>query len=126
LTLIETTKGFIFGGFTPLVWDSSDRYKSDSSQKGFLFTLKNSRNSEPRKFKLTSGSAYAIGCDSTYGPTFGYGCDICVADNCNANTSSYTHFGTAYVNDTGIDGKAVFTGESNFTVKEIEVFAITL
>jgi hypothetical protein len=23
LTLIETTKGFIFGGFTPLVWDST-------------------------------------------------------------------------------------------------------
>jgi hypothetical protein len=49
-----------------------------------------------------------------------------VADNCNTNTSNYTNLGTAYVNDTGIDGKAVFTGEYNFTVKEIEVFTITL
>jgi hypothetical protein len=28
------------------------------------------------------------------------------------------------VNDTGINGRQVFTGEYNFTVKEIEVFAI--
>jgi hypothetical protein len=28
------------------------------------------------------------------------------------------------VNDTGINGQEVFTGEYNFTVKEIEVFTI--
>jgi hypothetical protein len=28
------------------------------------------------------------------------------------------------VNDTGINGQQVFTGEYNFTVKEIEVFTI--
>jgi hypothetical protein len=49
-----------------------------------------------------------------------------VADNCNANTSSYTKLGKGYVNDTGIAGTAVFTGELYFTVKEIEVFSITL
>jgi hypothetical protein len=49
-----------------------------------------------------------------------------VADNCNANTNSYTNLGKGYVNDTGITGNAVFTGEQYFTVKEIEVFSITL
>jgi hypothetical protein len=49
-----------------------------------------------------------------------------VADNCNANISSHTNLGQGYVNDTGITGKAVFTGKYNFTVKEIEVFAISL
>jgi hypothetical protein len=29
------------------------------------------------------------------------------------------------VNDVGLDSKIVFTGEYNFTVKEIEVFEIT-
>jgi hypothetical protein len=48
-----------------------------------------------------------------------------VADNCNTNTSSYTNLGSAYVNDTGITGTTVFTGEQYFTVKEIEVFTIT-
>jgi hypothetical protein len=48
-----------------------------------------------------------------------------VYDNCNT-TNNYTNLGGCYVNDTGIDGKLVFTGEYNFTVKEIEVFTITL
>jgi hypothetical protein len=47
-----------------------------------------------------------------------------VANECNANTSSSTNFGTAYVNDTGIAGNQVFTGEQYFTVQEIEVFSI--
>jgi hypothetical protein len=126
LTLIETTKGFVFGGFTPLVWDSTtNNFKSDSSQKSFLFTLKNAVNIQPRTFKLSNGSN-AIYCQSDYGPTFGGGYEIYVADNCNANTSNYTKFGNAYMNDTGIAGMAVFTGEQYFTVKEIEVFSITL
>jgi hypothetical protein len=125
LTLIETTKGFIFDGFTPLVWDSTICWKSDSPQQSFVFTLKNAGNIEPRKFKLLNVS-YAICCHSSCGLLFGNGHDIYVADNCNANNSSHTNLGKGYVNDTGITGNAVFTGEYNFTVKEIEVFAITL
>jgi hypothetical protein len=44
--------------------------------------------------------------------------------NCNANNSSYTIL-YAYVNDTGLDEYTVFTGEQYFTVKELEVFALT-
>jgi hypothetical protein len=55
---------------------------------------------------------------------FGSGNDIYVADGCNANSSSFTNLGTTFTNDTGIDGTLVFTGESPFTVKEIEVFVI--
>jgi hypothetical protein len=73
LTLIETTKGFIFDGFTPLVWDSTTNgYKSDNAQKSFVFTLKNAGNIQPRTFKLLNGS-YAIFCYSPCGPTFGSG-----------------------------------------------------
>jgi hypothetical protein len=126
LTLIETTKGFLFGGFTPLVWDSTTGgYKSDSSQQSFVFTLKNAVNIAPRKFKLSSRS-YAIYCSSSNGTTFGNGHDIYVADNCNADTSSYTNLGQGYVNDTGITGNAVFTGDKYFAAKEIEVFTIIL
>jgi hypothetical protein len=110
LTLIETTKGFIFGGFTPLAWDSTTSgYKSDSSQKSFLFTLKNAGNIEPRKFKL-SNMSYAIYSYSGCGPIFGNGHDIYVTDNYNSNNSSYTNLGNGYLNDTGISGNAVFTG----------------
>jgi hypothetical protein len=121
LTLIETTKGFIFGGFTPVSWNSLSGSKADNTKKSFLFTLKNPRNSEGRKF-LISNTSCAIYCSSSYGPTFGGGSEIYVCDSCNTDTSSYTNFGSYYVNDTGIDGRQVFTGEYNFTVKDIEVF----
>jgi hypothetical protein len=127
LTLIETTKGFIFGGFTPIAWESSSSgvNKLDSSGKSFLFSLKNPLNSEPRKFMLMNGKN-AIRCRSKYSLLFAGPCDMCVYDNCNTSTNNFTYHGGSYVNDTGIDGQLVFNGERNFTVKEIEVFTISL
>jgi hypothetical protein len=125
VTVILTTKGFIFGGFAPISWDSSDLYKADNSQQSFLFSVKNARNSDPRSFPLTNSSK-AIYCGSSYGPRFGNGSDILVADGCNQNTNSYTCLGYSYRNNTGLNGNQVFTGEQCFQVKEIEVFSITL
>jgi hypothetical protein len=126
LILIETTKGFIFGGFTPIAWESANGiYKPDSSEKSFLFSLKNPRNSERRTFMLMSGKN-AIHCHSSYGPCFAGNRHVGVRDNCNTSTNNWTNLGGLYVNDTGIDGKLVFTGEYYFTVKEIEIFTISL
>jgi hypothetical protein len=125
VTVILTTKCFIFGGFTPIAWDSSNSWKADNSEQSFVFSIKNARNSDPRSFPLAN-SKYAILCNSTLGPIFGTGAAIYVVDSCNENTSSYTNLGSGYRNDTGLDGKEVFTGEYNFQVKEIEVYTITL
>jgi hypothetical protein len=124
LTFIEDTEGNIFGGFTPVEWESGDRYKGDPSLKSFLFTLKNPRNFPGRKFGLKAAKkGEAIWCDSSRGPNFW---DIRVSDNGNANTDSSTFlFGGSYANDTGRDGRNFFTGSDYFTVKEIEVFEIT-
>jgi len=46
LTVVKTTTGWIFGGYTSLPWSSSQGYKPDS--KAFLFSLKNPKN-EPSK-----------------------------------------------------------------------------
>jgi hypothetical protein len=123
LTVIETTKGFVFGGFAAVSWDSSGSYKPDSSQKSFLFTVKNPRGSDGRKFVMAS-TANAILCTSSYGPAFGNGIDIYVANGCNENADSSTNLGRGFTNDTGIHGQQVFTGEYHFTVKDIEVFLV--
>jgi hypothetical protein len=107
----------------PLAWDSSNTEKVDSSQKSFLFTLKNPRNSVPGTFSMTK-SGRTIYCHSSYGPVFGSACDLYVSDSCNANNSNCTNLGSSFVNDTGIDGNPVFPGEHYFTGQEIEVFAI--
>jgi hypothetical protein len=76
LTLIEDTEGNIFGGFTPVEWESREypnsyEYKADPSLKSFLFTLKNPHNVPARKLALTAESKdQAIGCDSSSGPNF--------------------------------------------------------
>jgi hypothetical protein len=122
LTLIQDTGGNIFGGFTPVEWDESEDncFKADRSLRSFPFTLKNPHNFLARKFALKDATKdKAIICDSSWGPRFGY--DICVSDNCNANTRSGNSLGFFYANGTGLDGGTVFTGSRKLTVKEIEV-----
>jgi hypothetical protein len=133
LTVILETKGNIFGGFTPVEWESqagslptkNDGHygKADPSMRSFLFTLKNPHNIPARRFALKPGQRrQAIWCRSDRGPHF---VDIVVADNCNTNQDSFIQFNTHYTNDTGMDGAIVFTGSKRFQVKEIEVFEIT-
>jgi hypothetical protein len=124
VTIILTTKGFIFGGFSSLSWDSSNQWKVDSERKSFVFSVRNPHNIADRKFSLTNPT-YTICCSSSTRPTFGSGYVIYVADGCNNNTNNYTNLGGSNANDTGIAGNQFFTGESNFTVKEIEVFQVS-
>jgi hypothetical protein len=124
LTVILDTDGNIFGGFTPVEWESGWKEKGDPSLKSFIFTLKNPHNVPARRFALKAEKTdQAIRCYSSHGPYFLGG--IAVSDNCNANTDSFTKFfGNTYTNDTGLDAKTFFTGSSKFQVKEIEVFEI--
>jgi hypothetical protein len=124
ITIILTTKGFIFGGFTPIPWDSSSQYKPDSSGRSFLFSVKNPHDHDFGRIGLTNPQR-AIYCNSSYGPTFGNGHDIYIANGCNENTSSFTRVGLGYAHNTIFDPYKVFTGEQYFTVKEIEVFTLT-
>jgi hypothetical protein len=112
-------EGNIFGGFTPVKWDSSGWAKADDSLKTCFCTLTNLHNVQARKAEYKE---WAIDCDAKCDPCFG---DIAVREDCNANTDSGTAFGFAYTNDTGVYGEMVFTGSENFQVSEIEVFEIT-
>jgi hypothetical protein len=132
LTLIEDTNGNIFGGFTPLEWESrksnkkggkeNNCWKADPSLKSFLFTLTNPHNVPARMFALKAeGKDLAISCHSEYGPCFN---NIGVSNNCNAKSNNVTWLGLCYTNDTGLDAYTVFTGSKAFQVKEIEMFEI--
>jgi hypothetical protein len=127
LTLIEDTNGNIFGGFTPLKWESPENncWKADPSLKSFVFTLKNPHSVPARRFALKAEKKdKAIWCRSERGPHFW---DIGVDDDCNATDSSNNTpwFGFNYTDDPRLDGKTFLTGSKTFQVKEIEVFEIT-
>jgi hypothetical protein len=122
--VILDTKGNIFGGFTPLEWNSEGDWKADDSQRILVFALKNPPNIPARRFALKAEKRQqAISCSFIGWMCFGYSPpDIIVTDDWNANTGSFTCLGTTYINDTGLADKIVFTGWLNFQVKEIEVF----
>jgi hypothetical protein len=137
LMLVLDTKGNIFGGFTPVKWESrlkiadgNNRFKGDESLMSFLFTLKNPHNLPARKFPLIQEHKdFTIFCNTSGGPEFGMGAngygDLAIRGTCNESTKSSTALGGSYVNDTGLKCRMVFTGAEHFTVKEIEIFEIT-
>ena len=66
---------------------------------------------------------HAIYRTSGYGPTFGGGSDIYIADNANSNTNSYTNFGWSYSVPSGVqDKRTILAGTYKFTPDEVEVF----
>jgi uncharacterized coiled-coil protein SlyX len=131
LTVIKETRGFVFGGYTPVRWESGNYHaKGDETGKSFLFTIRNPHNTEPMRFSLKEGKkGNAIWCYNIRGPGFGgtkfTDCDLQVRENCTTNQESKTsEFGSIYNNDSGFPGDVFFTGSKGFTVKEIEVFQI--
>jgi hypothetical protein len=124
LVLVMDVGGNIFGGFTPVAWDSNGNYKNDTSNRSFVFTLKNPSGLGPMKFSLAN-TTNAIYGDANWA-AFGHNFDIGIYTNSDSNTASYTNLGgKGYMNHTGRDGKTVFTGSYNFRSREIEVFEIT-
>jgi hypothetical protein len=142
LTIIADTGGNIFGGFTPLPWESivwneqqglkSNTLRGDGSLRTFLFTLKNPLNSPAMKFPLKPDrQQYAIVSCIDDGPTFGYGLpDLWVDDRCDESSRNQTigfgwNFDCSAASMAGINPTAFLTGGELFTVREIEVFAIS-
>jgi hypothetical protein len=125
LTLILNARGHIFGGFTPVAWDSDSCWKADPDAKSAFFTLRNPQNGPARRFALNPEKKdEAIFSDIETGPWFH---EIGIYDNCNTTTANFAFFGTSdnYINDTTLDGYTLFTDRSQFSVKEIEIFEIT-
>ena len=115
LSLIRSTKGFRFGGFTTQSWTSSGSYINDVN--AFVFSL------DFKECYFTYEGVNAIYDNSSYGPTFGSGQDFLIANQCSQNYSSYCNFPYSYGG--GIVGNRILTGGYYcFKVQEIEVYKI--
>jgi len=87
LTIVETTKNFIFGGFTTAEWESppGDDYISKRDPHSFLFSV-----NERKKYPIAGGDRVAIGCYngcSAYFGTYDFG----IGSDSNNNNRSYCH-----------------------------------
>jgi len=109
VTIVETTLGVMFGGFTDQSWSSSSGYRTDAD--AFVFRLRPSK----LKSKVTSPT-YAIRTDRSYGPWFG-GVSFIIFSGCRTkaisyvSTSHYTYISPDFLND----------GHYDFRVQEYAV-----
>ena len=113
LTVIKSNNDKIFGGYTSEPWRSRDSWGADSN--AFIFSLTHKMKSK------TGDSSSSIYDDSRYGPRFGGGYDIIIHDNCNTANNSCTP--STYALPPGANN-TFLAGSQNFTVKEIEVYAV--
>jgi hypothetical protein len=131
LTVILDTDGNVFGGFTPVKWESRTyaTAKGDDSLRSFIFTLKNPHNIPAQRFPLKADKKnVAIDCNVGVadGPTFGF--DMGIMDDTDGNMRGWTQHGTRVtdrVYENGIAVEDLFTSSENFKPKDVEVFEIT-
>jgi hypothetical protein len=140
LTIIRDTGGSIFGGFTPIAWETvvwngkqgpeHNGLRADESLKSFVFTLKNPHNTGAMRFPLRrERQNQAVYCATLHGPAFGKNPPDLSVRFADGNCSNHTRgFGQSYDfaggSVPGIDPKLFMTGEEEFTIAEIEVFEI--
>ena len=92
------------------------------TDKAFIYSLENKEGLAPFKSMVKRGSQ-AIYMGISYGPTFGGGHDICVANNAAHNAHSYTNFGHSFLAPSEVKEKVtVLAGTYHFTPNEVEVF----
>lgn len=126
VTVIKTTNGNIFGGYTEKSWDSSNIAYIDAN--AFIFSLVN-LNNHPFVVMSKNGKGSIHGC-SIFGPTFGStgAYDIIIAPNSNTNRNSYSRIGQSYQHPDYPYGseqaKTILGGTYYFQTTEIEVFRI--
>lgn len=122
LTIIKSTEGYIFGGYTEATWTSNNSYSHDKNS--FLFSLINKMNT-PLVLPCANPE-FAIYCGSHYGPTFGYSTSLFISDSSNLNPSysdlSYNYKHPMYESNRSLEARYLLTGSEKFLVKDIEVF----
>ena len=113
IVVVKTSSDNRFGGYTSKSWGSSTgAYVGDTSAFLFSFDTK-------KKYNVNTPN-FAIYCNATYGPTFGNGHDLHIANYAPQNNSSYTN-GMAYPLETIYE---LNKGVKNFTAKNYEVYQI--
>ena len=111
ITFIETTKGYIFGGYTELLWDKSNSSKKDKST--FIFSFNNKQKYIARNKNDT------IACCSNEGPRFG-----CHYPEIYLNKTLDKDFSYSEEYCTFLQNRLLTKGEANWDVKELEVHKI--
>ena len=111
LTLVETTKGYKFGGYTPFSFQSEKGYSPKDDNKTFIFSL----NLMKQFFRLKEEPLVFF--TSSFGPCFGNGgSDFYIKNDLNKGCT---------INNSFLKNSELTNGEGgNFDVLELEIFKV--
>jgi hypothetical protein len=123
LVIVRSTNGFTFGGYAAAAWNGTNAHISAAGS--FVFWVENPQGRAPGCLDCAN-PAYAMYCNSSYGPIFdaatSNGCMFICPNNDPANC--HINPTPTYPDTTGL-GVALFTGASQFTLEDYEVWAVT-
>ncbi|CAK77355.1 unnamed protein product (macronuclear) [Paramecium tetraurelia] len=120
LMVFKSNTNYVCGAFSPCQWlQHIGNYVLDDTLQSFLFS-QNHNQIYPLK---AANKAYAIYCNSSYGPTFGSAHDLYIPSNFNSATSN---LGSAYQCDQygSITTSTHLFGQSSVQITECEIFEI--
>ena len=111
LTLVKTSKNYIFGGYTPFSWKSEIGYSPENDNYTFIFSL----NLKKKFNKIKEESLLYF--DSGFGPCFGKGgTDFYINGNLNSGYTTPRSF---------LKNCELTNGEKGeFQVKELEIYKV--
>ncbi|XP_045169930.2 interferon-induced protein 44-like [Mercenaria mercenaria] len=127
VTVLYNAKGSVYGGYSPMSWNSSSNSNS-SCTEAFLFQLYHNGNRKATKFELKPGQYYnAVYNNVEYGPIFGGGYDLkTFSSNVNRSGSDFHLNGSANFGYTyemhGIGANDIHNGDLHVT--ELEVYKV--
>jgi len=116
ISLIETSTGHRFGGYTSECFESPNDYFDKKDDLSFVFSLDKMRTYDVIKGK------YAISCDKNYGPYFRDD-HICIVDEFFSKESGTCIKGKGF---NTLKNYELNSGKKYFTVKRLQVFQIKI
>merc|ERR1712012_730070 len=126
ITVVETTNGHFFGGYTNMEWQSSNTYRSNQQDSyvaggnSFLFYLRGGKASR-RVLRLNGDNDHNEIFDYySYGPTFGGAHDLYIPNNRLSNNGN-ANTGTTYMQLTySTTSNQYMHDGSSFRCKDVE------
>jgi hypothetical protein len=127
LVLVKTQFGSIIGGFSHYKWNAANStFVHNEGKQAFLLSF-----DKGEKYVPQNGQKL-IECHPHWGPKFGAGHDLAIADNCNTANGSYANFPTTYNRESNKIANSMQSckdfsgaiGNKYFRVEEYEVFRV--
>ena len=119
ITIIKTTKGYRFGGYTTKCWIKATRWEYFKDSEAFLFSFFHNK-----KYIIRNSNEDAIGCHEIRGPSFGYDAkDIYIWEGCTQTNENRCETPYSYLTT---QKSELTNGDVHFQVDHYEVYIIEI